>query len=685
MAAGLVFEGQGGRLHVPTGLTQILSHPLGAGPGLRVLLGEVPVERMRQIQAALGLPKQKNRAATVNALVDYFSDGPRVRALVDTAPAPVRDWLIQEATGARPSPQAEFQPKTYRDQQNAARWAAEHGLMVGAVYGYPGQMSAEAAMALRGPDYRAPFTPRQPLPAATSVDHTRLQTSQAAAVMEFSNRVITVLDRIAHTPVPAIKAGGIGVRELTKLTTTTGGTEHTMRLVLELAGRLGLLTQTGRTVAVTDQYPIWRDSEPAARYAGLIHAWWEADTALTASRDSDGKPVRALTPQQPCTHCRRSRLALLETLASIPGATTLDAISPAVTWLVPTSHYPAADGSTPGSTTWEEAHTLALITGGALTPLGHALHVRNPATLHHILAEILPQPTNKATFGSDLTAYVTGTPTRHVSTLLDHTANRESSSAATIWRFTPTSIRHAMDAGTTPTTLIEELTGIATTPLPQPLTYLITDIGRRHGLLRITPTFTCIHSHDTTLLAEITSDRKLTKLDLRLLAPTVITTPTPPATILKALQDAGHYPVTEDHTGLIHLPPPPRRPPAHTPPANRAPSITKPAPNLHKIAARLLRTPIASPATATRTETLLTRQAKHLSPAEVRQLAHAIDTHNRIRITYQSRTGAPTQRTIDHLRLSGPYLYAWCELRNAERVFTLTNIHTVTTPNTTAS
>ncbi|MGW3724666.1 WYL domain-containing protein, partial [Streptomyces sp. NPDC000851] len=66
-----------------------------------------------------------------------------------------------------------------------------------------------------------------------------------------------------------------------------------------------------------------------------------------------------------------------------------------------------------------------------------------------------------------------------------------------------------------------------------------------------------------------------------------------------------------------------------------------------------------------------------LSLADVRQLAHAIDEGREVTIEYVAASGSRTVRTLSELELDAPYLYAWCHLRDDDRVFTLSRIHGV--------
>jgi len=281
---------------------------------------------------------------------------------------------------------------------------------------------------------------------------------------------------------------------------------------------------------------------------------------------------------------------------------------------------------------------------------------------------------------------VAGAPSARVSVILDSAADREGRGAAATWRFSAASVRRALDEGTTGEALLDALTQLATVELPQPLRYLIADVARRHGHLRLTSVTSCICSDDEALLAEVSVERKLSKLGLRLLAPTVLASDAPVSEVMKALRAAGYFPVSADGTGNVvqlagrrrggrfdEQSPEPEAWSEPTRPA--APEQNRPDPRA--IATALVRVGVAKPAALTATERRLIEAGATLSSAEIRQLAHAVDASTRVRISYQSATGAITDRAIVDLELVGGSVYAWCELRDDARVFTLSRIQSV--------
>lgn len=663
------------RLVVPDAMAQIFPSPFGLGAPLAELLRERSVDSMRRVQRVLGVEIQKNRADTVAAVLAYFTNPERVRALVADAPEDVAQYLIRLAS--EPSyDEIGYDSRRYELRQTAKAWATERGLLIGAQWGWELRMPAEVALALRGPDYRAPFTPDRPEAVIRPIDRKRVERDCAAAAMTFADQLVAVLDHVARTPLAGLKSGGVGAREIGKLAKAIKIDEVAVRLALELADAMALLDRTEQAIVVSDEFSAWRDLDPSERFAAALGAWWQLGATPTETRDADDKAVRALARSGYCASCRAARVALIDALGELDAASSCAEVARLALWRRPLVHVVAQDEHAPLATVWREAEQLGVLADGVLTDLGHALREGSIDDLIKHAGGLLPRSADRATFGSDLTAFVVGAPAAHVSTVLDSCADRESRGSATTWRFSPVSVRRALDEGSSGDVLIATLAELATGQLPQPLRYLIADVARRHGHLRLSDARTCITSDDAALLAQIVADRKLAKYRPRLLAPTVLASDTPLATLLDALRTAGYFPVAEAAGPTASRPtalPKLGRTTARA--ARSEPRLTDP----RTVATDLLRGPAGKDSTelATPTEDLLAELAKSLSVPEIRQLAHAIDTSSRICIDYVSATGGATRRVIDEPELVGGSLYAWCELRGDDRIFTVSRIRSV--------
>ncbi|WP_229853004.1 helicase-associated domain-containing protein [Streptomyces albospinus] len=415
------------------------------------------------------------------------------------------------------------------------------------------------------PDDATGHSDRPGVPAPRTSLH---EESQAAAA-HLAATLERLLASLAEQPAALRKSGGLTLREIKRLAKAAGTTEPHTRLLLDLALAADLIALTrspsGITALPTGAYDDWLGRPPGERLAPVLAAWsglWavpthtpfgETPTALVRGHDR---------------HAPALRYALLAALADVPPGTRgpLPALPPTEsatddTRIVPRQLLRAADWHRPlgvteqpmaeerAARTLHEAAHLGLIAHGTLTPLGRAL-LTDPRSLGEPLRDLLPPLLEQAHFQADLTAVVPGRPAPALTQLLASAADRESESHAVTWRFTPASVRRALDAGHTADSLHDALTTVsATGPLPQPLGYLIQDAARTHGRMRVLPAACCIRSDDETLVGELAAHRALRELGLRAIAPTVLVSSRPPAATLDALRAAGYAPALESGTG----------------------------------------------------------------------------------------------------------------------------------------
>jgi hypothetical protein len=382
---------------------------------------------------------------------------------------------------------------------------------------------------------------------------------------------------------------------------------------------------------------------------------------------------------------------LVDVAAGLPAGVAAEtgALGRLALWNRPLVHVLPQDADAPLASVVAEAQLLGVLAAGAPSPLAAALVADDLDAVRDHLRGLLPEASDSAIFGSDLTAVVAGTPSARVTALLDGCADRESSGGAITWRFGPATVRRALDAGTRTEELIGELVAVAERELPQPLTYLINDVGRRHGRLRLRPAMSLIRSEDEALLAEVAADRRLARLGLRPVASTVLACEVPLGEALERLREVGYFPVPDPDAADAAAAGGGSRTaedrqttstPARTATTARrhtAPNETEPVDH-GELARRLLSAKSVRPDgradLRSSTFTRLAEKAAGLASWELDHLADAVERGGRVEIDYRSASGARTRRVICDPELVGRALYAWCELRQDERVFTVSRI-----------
>jgi len=307
------------------------------------------------------------------------------------------------------------------------------------------------------------------------------------------------------------------------------------------------------------------------------------------------------------------------------------------------------------------------------------------------LEPLLPEPLDHVILQPDLTAIAPGPLQTPLAQALALSADIESKGGATVYRFTPGSVRRALDAGWTAADLHSFLAEHSRTPVPQPLSYLVDDVARRHGRLRVGAAESYLRCDDEALLGEILADRRSAQLRLRRLAPTVLASQIGPEALLTGLRTMGYAPAAESAEGdvLITRPDARRTPPRHAPSPVREGPATPSAPLLDA-AVRAIRAGDRA-STAVRKETLagavpdgsggsgravtapggLPRTAAADTLAAMQT---AVLTGERLWIGYVNADGAASQRVVAPVRVEGGYVTAYDHLRDEIRTFALHRI-----------
>ncbi|MYX26487.1 WYL domain-containing protein [Streptomyces sp. SID8381] len=315
----------------------------------------------------------------------------------------------------------------------------------------------------------------------------------------------------------------------------------------------------------------------------------------------------------------------------------------------------------------------------APAPLSPAEQAAATAAAARLLAPLLPEPLDHVLLQADLTAVAPGPLRRPLADMLGVLANVESKGGATVYRFTPASVRRALDAGRSAADLHAFLTEHSRTPVPQPLAYLIDDVARKHGHLRVGAASAYVRCDDDALLNEILADKRSAGLGLRRLAPTVLAAQADPGALLEGLRAMGYAPAAESAAGDVVIAradshrTPPRTAPEPVPDGPPAPdtpllSAAIRAIRAGDLAATAPRRPAAAdpaadgePPRTSAAETLATVQA-------------AVLTGETLWIGYVNADGAASQRVIAPIRVEGGFVTAYDHTADEVRTYPLHRI-----------
>lgn len=524
-----------------------------------------------------------------------------------------------------------------------------------------------------------------PDPGVSSAKIADVDAVAAGAAIDLLRETELLLEALSTTPVPELRSGGLGVREVKRLTKVTGIDDHRIGLLLEVSVAAGLIAAgmpdpdpgdgAGPFWAPTVAADRFIESPAATRWHLLASTWLDLPgrPGLIGQRGPDGKPYAALSDSLYSTAAPLDRRLLLGVLADLRAGAGVDATSAsrAMIWRRPRWAVRLQPEQVGGLLT--EAHTVGLLGRGAIATPARLLLSGAPADeVVAAMSKVLPAPIDHFLVQADLTVIVPGPLERELAEQLAAVAAVESAGAAMVYRVSEPSIRRALDTGKTASELHAFFERHSRTPVPQGLTYLIDDVARRHGQLRVGMAASFVRCEDAALLAQAVAAPATEAVELRLLAPTVAVSQAPIADVLAALRTAGFAPAAEDAAGTIvdirargaRVPAPGRR------------RVFRPAPvpteqTLRAIVA-VLRKVAAAPAGNMR-----------LDPGvAITQLQEAAQRQTSVVIGYVDPAGVATQRVVAPVNVRGGQLTAYDPASGRVREFAIHRVTSVVSADT---
>ena len=406
------------------------------------------------------------------------------------------------------------------------------------------------------------------------------------------------------------RTGGVSVRALTRTADALDLELHEAARIIEIAAGAGLLglDDDGATWVPSTLAAGWLTDSLPQRWAPLALAWsGSARTPwLTGTRDDDGALRAVLGPDLEAGWAVRLRARVLALLGDLSQGTsaTLAFVRAALTWESPRRTIPGGAISA----VLAEAETLGITGGGALTEAGRILARRAAASLDEqdvvrsgstgdaggaegtdgdahaevlsddetlaaleaALAADLPAAVDMILVQSDLTAIVPGRPAPELAALLERTSVVESRGGALTVRFTPESVRGALDVGYRAEEITQAIGRYSPAPLPDSLSVLIQDAARHHGAVRVRAVSALLRVGDEATAAGLLAEPRLKDLGLDEVAPGILVATASAGQVLRELRTNGLAPVTEDASGHLVVGP------ATAQQARRAPEPSRP-------------------------------------------------------------------------------------------------------------
>ena len=518
----------------------------------------------------------------------------------------------------------------------------------------------EVAIALRGGKIHKERCIKQPVLSGSKRDERQVNLAAIANVSTVLRWVEELLNFWADEPADALRAGGLGVRDLKIISTHLGVDESCTAFVAELAYLASLISfDADDRILPSSKFDIWLMQTPADRWQMLASQWLITSRVSGLVGRVEAKNVAALGPELDRVNAARVRGLTLELLRENHGISPeWNSFKEVLSWRAPLRRNSSLQDEL-AEWTLREAEWLGITGQGALSKFGaqfldgddlSSINEDLPKTVDHILIQ------------SDNTAIAPGPLEHEISQALAMMAEIESRGGATVYRFTESTIRRALDHGKTGDEIKTFLTKTSKTPMPQPLEYLIADVAKKHGKLRVGNTSSFIRCEDTALISQIMNDKKLEILALRRIAPEVVICDMDATDAMRVLRECGYLPAGESANGMILTGPKTNRALTKPRPPRVIGEVEIPDTESLKTAIRALRTGEKSTYRQTRLRQVASEALGQLPRTTANEtmeiLNQFIIDEKTLSIGYADNNGGVTHRIIDPIRISAGALIA---------------------------
>jgi len=542
-------------------------------------------------------------------------------------------------------------------------------------------LPGEVGLALRGGRTTAEPVDDVPALATSTRDPALVARSAAGAAFDVVRRVELLLDQWGVEPPNVLRSGGLAVRDLKAVARDLHVDEAGAALVVEVALAAGLIAEAADADGTpswvpTDEFDVWSGRPISERWSRLVGGWLASSRvpSLVGSRDPAGKAWNALAPELSSGLAEEARRLALRVLAELPDGEVLAAgtgiasLVRRVRWLRP--RRPTVFAELVAAAV-SEAAVLGVAGAGGLPPSGRHVAGDDFAAAAEAIDPHLPRPVDHVLLQADLTAVAPGPLETEVARRLHLLADVESRGGATVYRFTAGSVRRGLDAGWSAAEVRDFLAAVSQTPVPQPLEFLVDDVARTFGSVRVGHAEAFLRSDDEAALAALVHDPRARSLGLRLLAPTVAIATSPLDVLLPRLRELGAAPVVEAADGTVRVSRPDLR-------RARTRRGRRPAGAVEARRAAELQAVATAIRAGDRARSTRPASAETTTPSgALAALREAIEAGSTVVIGYVDNHGATGERVVDPRRLDGGRLAAYDHRADDVREFAVHRITAV--------
>ena len=598
--------------------------------------------------------------------IRQFSEDPsNLDALLRTAPVDANK-IVQEMAwtnprGSYPNAYKRITPKT---ASGPVEWLLAHNVLI-AVDENSVILPREIALHIRDQQFVRGIECAEPKYADQTFAITDVNATGVLKALEFIQNFEQVLNQIAKTPVSPLRTGGISAKDFVELSSLSGVSELCLAVVLDTAF-------VGRLISADEKlgwmpsslFDVWLEQTDEDRWSHLATIW----------RDMKRSPHQVVkgtknslhpTENMAASQLRKTvlmALSMLETGQSFKKSELFNFLQ----WKQPRLF--TAEAVVDIDATLDEMEILGITSMNTVTEFGKKIAQGGEGAAD--LKNNLPECIDHIIVQTDLTALAPGRLIQEQRRFMQQIAIIESTSVATVYRFTPGSILNGIESGLSAGDIINELTKLSRTPIPQPLTYLAQDVERRHGQLKIGTASVYLKCDDDQLMTTMLADRALAVLELHKISPQVLVSTQSSEIVLARLRNAGYAPSIDNRNGMSTI---------TTAQVHRTTPHSTPLAQPLALSTRLVSATVRAMRAVEEPKPKLTVNSPSSSQATstgetLAILKQSLENNTQVWIGYVDKAGQTTEHFIEPLTFSAGSLTAFDVQSHQVRTFTVSRI-----------
>lgn len=509
----------------------------------------------------------------------------------------------------------------------------------------------EVSLHLRGGRFSpSPISPVPPVLTGRLREPSLVDKAAAGSAFGLLHDIELTVHSLEATPHRLLRTGGLAARDMATLARSLSSDLAHAAFVMECASMAGLVAPgSNLTLLPTTDYDRWAGRDAAAQWRFLVDGWLRGGRHYARSAEPG---AHVLGPEADAPGAPMLRRLVLKLAVDAGVGTMIDPgeLTDAVAW-----HYPRAARS-PGALgslvdwTCRELGWLGLSSLGAVS--SYAEPVLAPdKPLPRRLMELFPTPVERIIVQADLTAVAPGPLPHALASDLRLLADQESRGGGGVYRFSAGSLRRGFEAGWSSTQMRDWLDAHSTTGVPQPLVYLIDDMARQFGSIRVGTATSYLRLDDPSDVAALLAAPEASRLGLRAIAPGVLLSTSEAHELVDFLRARGHSPAVEDETGsTLTAPPLQRVPTPRKDPQPRPVSAAEAAAAITAVEHRRRQVLPDEPARAPRPDSS--------TEETLRELVSATTAASTVTVRYVAADGQPTERELNPVDIAAGMMRA---------------------------